>query len=147
EVETGKELRRLDGDGWVEGVVFTPDGRRALSNSGPLLKLWDVETGTEVRRFDGHRLGINSVALTPDGLTAATGAYDGSVLVWEVDSGRERARFTGHRKWVWSVAFAPDGKRLLSGGGGTGSGNNFLAGEDFTIRLWRVPAPDKAAGK
>ena len=31
-------------------------------------KLWDAETGRELRTFKGHGAGVNSVAFSPDGI-------------------------------------------------------------------------------
>src|SRR5215475_15816863 len=57
----GEELRRLDGHrGDVYCVAYSPDGRRILSASGIgdvhgggwdcSVRLWDAETGREIRR-------------------------------------------------------------------------------------------------
>src|SRR5262249_27059335 len=44
--------------GWM-GLILSPDGRRAVSNSGHnTLKLWDTETGLEVGTLYGHRGGL-----------------------------------------------------------------------------------------
>ena len=38
--------------GQVTSVAFSPDGKRIVSGSDDkLVKIWDVETGTEVRSF------------------------------------------------------------------------------------------------
>ena len=45
----------------VNGVAFSPDGALLASCSGEPLKsdnsvrLWDVASGTEVKKFEGHR--------------------------------------------------------------------------------------------
>jgi len=42
----------------VMSVAFSPDGTRVVSGSADkLLKIWDVETGAEVRSFVGGRWG------------------------------------------------------------------------------------------
>jgi WD40 repeat protein len=126
------EIRRFKGHtGPVQGVVFSPDGRRALSGSGwpegdRTMRLWDVATGRELRRFTGHRDGVGSVAFSPDGRRVLSGSMDSSMRLWDVATGRELRRFDGHTDSVSSVAFTPDGRRALS------------ASFDKSLRLWDV---------
>ena len=52
----------------VTSVVFSPSGTQALSGSRDgMLKLWDVETGREIRTFSGHSHNVWSVEFSPDG--------------------------------------------------------------------------------
>jgi WD40 repeat protein len=137
ELETGKELRRFEGHtGRVMSVAFSPDGRRALSGANSwnkhgephdtVLRLWDVETGKVIRRFEGHTQGVDSVALSADGRLALSGGGDTTVRMWDVETGKELRRFEGHRAMVTGVAFSPDGRRALSGSG------------DKSLMLWDV---------
>ncbi|MBN1813282.1 MAG: protein kinase [Anaerolineae bacterium] len=132
--EVGTELRRFEGHtGWVNSVVFGPDGKTILSGSGDgALILWDVDTGGVIRRLEGHTGGINSVALGPDtlegasGQTALSGSDDATLILWNVSTGEQIRRFEGHTGGVNSVAFSPDGQTALSGS------------DDTTLILWDV---------
>jgi WD40 repeat protein len=120
------EVRRMLGHRKeVASVSLSHDGRRALSGSfDKTVRLWDVETGKELRSFEGHEDIVRAVALSPDGKQALSGGQDRTVRLWEVEMGKELKRLTGHEGTVTSVAFASDGKTVLS------------AGEDKTVRLW-----------
>jgi WD40 repeat protein/tRNA A-37 threonylcarbamoyl transferase component Bud32 len=95
----------------VIGVAFSLDGEFALSGSyDQTVKLWEVKTGREVRRFNGHQGPLYSVALSPDGKWALSGGEDKTVKLWEVGTGKEVWTFTGHLSEVRAVAFSPDNR-------------------------------------
>ena len=118
EVATGKELRSFSGQ--ATSVVFTPDGRFALARGGKTLLLWDVATGKELRTFTGHQSLVHSIAVSPDGRFALSGAGvlisgSGELKLWELATGKELRSFKAYAWPVNSVAFSPDGRLALSG--------------------------------
>jgi WD40 repeat protein len=55
-----------------------------------------LDTGVEVRVFEGHEQTANSVTMLPDGRRAISGSRDGTVRVWELETGRMLSRLGGH---------------------------------------------------
>jgi WD40 repeat protein/beta-lactamase regulating signal transducer with metallopeptidase domain len=138
--ESGKLLHSFDhAKEWVERMVVLPGGKQVLTCGGNAMRLWDLDSGKEVRTFAGHQFGVTSVALTKDGRTAFSSSYDGSVRSWDIETGVELQRFQGHRNYVWSVEISPDGKTIATAGGGVSQAGKYVAGDDFTIRLWKMP--------
>src|SRR5262249_25445800 len=98
------------------------------------LRLWDVETGRELRKMLGIPLGIHGVAFSPDGRLALVCGRDPDVQLWDLEKGERLNRLEGHTDTVTHAVFTPDGRRALSGGG------------DKTLRLWRLPVPEAESG-
>ena len=111
----------------VLSVAFAADGNTLASGSeDKTIRLWDVRSGKELRRLEGHTGSVTSVAFAPDGRTLVTGSEDNTIRLWDVATGKELRRLEGHTDSVSSVAFAPDGHTVASGS------------NDKTIRLWDV---------
>ncbi|MCP4697230.1 MAG: hypothetical protein GY862_10315 [Gammaproteobacteria bacterium] len=106
---------RLGHNGEVTSVAFSPDGRRALSGSNDsTLKLWNLETGVEIRSFRGHDGYGLSVAFSPDGHQALSGSSDNTLKLWDIETGAAIRSFE-HSTDINSVAFSPDSRYALSG--------------------------------
>jgi WD40 repeat protein len=99
-------------------VAFSPDGKvLASGNSDNRVRLWDADTGKEVRVLEGHTGPVNRVAFSADGKLLASGSQDSDVRLWDVETGKERRRIKGHRNSVDWMALSPDGKTLACSGG------------------------------
>jgi WD40 repeat protein len=109
ELATGKEFPPLAVP-WTQDIAFAPDGhslatgggaRIELSNFEKPIRLWDIATGEEVGRYEGHGTLVgslhspsenHSLAFSPDGQTLATGLLDSTVLLWDVKPALQRVR-------------------------------------------------------
>jgi len=98
----------------VSAVCFTPDGK-ALATGGEdgIVRLWDVASSRELRRFGEHPKKVDSVAFAPDGKTLVSTSHDGTFASWDVGSGRELRSFQGPAAAL-ALNFAPDGKSFLA---------------------------------
>jgi WD40 repeat protein len=111
--------------GSVGALAFSPDGLLLASgDSDGTIHLWEVATGREVHRLEGHDGAVHTLAFSQDGDSLVSGGKDTLVRMWEVREGRELHRLDGHKDLVRSVAISPNGKWVASGG------------SDKTVRLW-----------
>ncbi|PAX57149.1 serine/threonine-protein kinase [Brunnivagina elsteri] len=78
------------------------------------------------RTLTGHSSPVNSLAISPDGNTLASGSSDKTIKLWNLATGEEIRTLTGHSHRIHSVAISPDGKTLVSGS------------SDKTIKLWNL---------
>jgi WD40 repeat protein len=128
----------------VSFAAYTPDGK-ALVTAGRdrIVRLWDLATGQEVRRFvwedaehDGKPEPSDDgavqrrerqfwddtarscqAALSADGKTVAA-SRGGVVCLWETASGKKLRQLQAGQKRLIQLAFAADGKSLLTLGPG-----------------------------
>jgi WD40 repeat protein len=91
---------------------------------GCSVELWDLISGKEVRRFDGHESYVSCLAFSRDGRLLVSGGTDKHICLWDVKSRREINKWKAHDVCVNSIAFSPDGKRILSGGQDQNSDNS-----------------------
>jgi WD40 repeat protein len=112
-------------------LAFSPDGKFLASGGyDNRIRLWNPDTGKEVRILEGHQSYVNCIALSADGKWLASGSQDHDLRLWEVDTGQQRRRFLGHEAPIELLTLSPNGKVLAS---------SCLSG---TLRLW-----DTASGK
>ena len=111
----------------VYSVVFSPVDNTLLAsgaNDGTV-KLWNVETQTNVVTLEEHTAAVASVAFSPNGTLFASGSGD-TVKLWNVKTHTNIITLEWHANVVTSVAFSPDGTTLAAGAW------------DGTIKLWDV---------
>ncbi|MEO1536879.1 MAG: c-type cytochrome [Pseudomonadota bacterium] len=128
-----EEVRWLDGHrAAVKSVVFLNESRAASGGDDFAITLWDLQTGAETARLEGHQGQVAALAVSPDGNILASASWDGSVGLWALTDGAEIARMTGHGAVVNDVAFSADGAQVYS------------ASADGTIRIWDVATASEA---
>ena len=95
----------------IRDFVFSPTGRLlASADQDSVLILWDVESGRELRRFNGHKHLIEGLAFSADEKSLLSAGYDKTIHLWEVATGREVKRWNIPEGIPGAVAFSPDGK-------------------------------------
>lgn len=139
DIEGGETAKVLNGHTVpTQGVIFSPDGKLIASCAGNPpgmnpgdgeVKLWDADSGREIRALARSSAGFLDLAFSPDGKRLATISRDHLVKVWDVETGRELMSFKAHGvdppfDGSPSVAFSTDGKRIVS------------CGADRYVRVW-----------
>ncbi len=117
ETESGKMLRSIKMDGWVQSLDFSPDGRTLLAAAFQRqLHLYDVQTGKDLARFKGQgEPGLEQSVLSPDGRLALSVHTGGKLLLWEVKTGAVLAR-PAETTRRFGFCFTPDGLKMLVAG-------------------------------
>jgi F-box/WD-40 domain protein MET30 len=84
------------------------------------IKIWDIESGKEIRTLRGHTSGVRCLQF--DGSKLISGSLDHTLRVWNWRTGECVRTLTGHSDGVISLNFA--GTMLVSGS------------VDETVRIW-----------
>lgn len=124
-----QEIRTFDAQQPVETVAFSPDGKYfATGGWGGTVRIWDVESGDELRAIPGGGQYVFGLAFSPDGRHVAVGTDDlpDYLKVFETQSGTLVKSLPGHTDSVLSVAYSRDGSLLLT------------SSYDHTARLWNL---------
>jgi WD40 repeat protein/DNA-binding SARP family transcriptional activator len=157
EIETGAEIRRFSGHApgnydpsgilvysGVNDIGLSPSGLIAISggDDGKVI-LWDVRTGEEIWRFEGHSGAVRAVDISPDGLTAISGGLSGKslrepgmLIHWDLKTGQEIRRFEGLTEAVIDIAFSPDGRKVMASTGEVEYSGAPL--QTYNLILWDV---------
>jgi WD40 repeat protein len=178
----------------VHALAFTPDGKALLSagtdrpvilrrpppfgvpgyldgiapgGTANALRLWDVGTGRQAGTLTtGYEVALHSLALSPDGRTAAAGGEGGTVWLWDRLTGTARPplfvsepargywqlvhpvsepqavpRLPIFHETVAALAFSPDGKVLATASednatAALGSNRRGPDSEFWIVKLW-----------
>lgn len=88
----------------------------ALAGDDHVIYLWDVETGKEVRRLEGHTDWVHTVAFSPDGKVLASAGNDRQVMLWDAATGSQRSLLSAANGAVNRLAWSHDGRRLAATG-------------------------------
>ncbi|MBM3966273.1 MAG: DUF4339 domain-containing protein [Planctomycetes bacterium] len=105
------------GDGTLDeitGIAVTE--KHVLATKGKSAHVWDRKSKKIVHSFKKHKDEVNCIAVSSDGLTAATGGEDKIAILWEVESGKELRVLDDHEAGIRAIAFSPTNGQLLTGG-------------------------------
>lgn len=115
-MESGEILQTLTAKAPVNAVAFLGGGRIAIGGHMPLIEVFDLASGDPDGKFDGHKMGVTALRLSPDGKTLMSASIDKSVKFWNAGTGEEINSLEVRNTQVYDAAYADDGKRILTAG-------------------------------
>jgi len=112
-------------------VALSPDQQKlvAVGERGTVV-LFDVKTGTLLRRFIGHDAHVKVVAFDPQGKWFATAGEDKQIIFWSISEEQPIKTWPVDAE-VWALAVDSTGQLLAS------------AGSDNIVTLWNIDTGEK----
>ena len=115
----------------VNAIAFSPDGATLAVGCGRMadrtrylggiVNIWDLATRKQVGQLKGHKASCESLAISPDGKTLASGGDSRDILMWNLadrrlvaSPGGQVSTYTNERPRVRRLCFSPDGMELAS---------------------------------
>ena len=109
------------GSGWVENLLWSPDGARLAASHGREIRTFDLD-GTEQWRSDEHLSTVSALGWLSSKELVST-CY-GRVTIFDSDTGESKQRFEWKGSLV-SLALSPDGDVIACGS------------QDNSVHFWR----------
>ncbi len=120
--------KSLTGVGQIRSVAMGPESRIPMFASGSYgkIRIWNLQTGVQVRELDAHKSWVNALAISPNGQVLASGSEDTTIRILNFQTGELFQSLAAHSGPVNALAISPNGQILASGSA------------DRTIRFWNL---------
>ena len=130
----------------VTSIAVSPDSSLALTGSEDLsVRLWEICTGKEWLKLEGHTERIKSVAFSPCGNFFVTGSVDKTARIWDIRTAETVTVLEGHQLVVEAAVFSPQCRQVLTGSWDCNaklwdveSGDEILSFDKHTEYIWSV---------
>ncbi len=106
----------IGNESYISELIFTPDGKKLVSNGSDIV-VWDLVEKRELFRWSDRNISICGLAISPDGKTLAlAGAgYTSYLALWDLENRHIHVELKSpdkEGKGYSCVGFSPDGKTL-----------------------------------
>ncbi|WP_426531805.1 hypothetical protein [Bradyrhizobium sp. McL0615] len=141
DTKTGSLVARLGKDlnntqpslGAVTSIAFFPDDSRVVAgHERGEVEVWDWIGKPEIERDEfakAHNGSVVAIAFSPNGDSALTASYDGTMALWDVDRASRTLKPPSvsrpHTNKVTAAKFSPNGDLILT------------ASADGTVKVWK----------
>jgi eukaryotic-like serine/threonine-protein kinase len=118
--------------GEVTSIKYFNENKRVMTRATDnTIRIWDVETGEQLRVIRGPVAELSVSVLSPDGRRLVAGTKSGGIAssdleLWDLATNSRIARMPGDGRHIIGSIFSPDGKWLVTVGDRG----------DYTLRIW-----------
>ena len=102
-------------DDVIYAARFSPDGKRiAAGGADKYLRIFEIATSQQLRRFEGHTSYVLGVAWKRDGQVIATSGADNTIKVWDAETGDQQRTIENFGRHVTSVQYIGETDNIIS---------------------------------
>ncbi len=110
-----KKTKILAHSGPVCCLSFIKNGKYLISSSHDgYAKLWNSETGDNIKNYPGKGQAINAIAVSPDEKFLLAGTWDGFICLFAIATGDLIYQFNYHTSPVWDLCWNKEGNGFYS---------------------------------
>ncbi|KIK45764.1 hypothetical protein CY34DRAFT_495835 [Suillus luteus UH-Slu-Lm8-n1] len=126
DAKTGRRLTTLKHDdivfssfslAWTLGVfslAWTSDGKKLISGSHKLIRIFDTATWKQVAILQGHTHFVYAISVSQNNRLLASASYDTTARLWNLDTNLPVGPPLQHEQDLRSVALSSDAKVLVT---------------------------------
>jgi WD40 repeat protein len=107
-------IATLGGDLTIISIIFSPDGKHLVSNSGDVVQLWDGISGASIPLLECYHTNWVPLLFSPNSLRLATTPKDSNIQLWDTISGTPIATLESHSEYIQHIKFSPSSLQLAS---------------------------------
>ncbi len=126
--QTGALRQRLETDGPVTALAFSPDGEFLLGADRTTIRSWTTTTGEARLSYTGHTGEINDLEFSAGGRSFVSASADQTARIWSFDQGTELHRVDTPGASIGVAVFSPDERLLVTGDSST----------ENSVKIWEI---------
>ncbi|KAG2737597.1 WD40 repeat-like protein [Suillus brevipes Sb2] len=115
DAKTGELLNTLKHGNTVRSLAWTSDGKKLISGSYRLIRIFDTATWQQIAVLEGHTFFVDAISLSSDNRLLASASSDKTARLWNLDTNLPVGPPLRHENILLTAALAPDGKVLATG--------------------------------
>jgi WD40 repeat protein len=114
DAKTGELLNTLKHNARVYSLTWTSDGKKLISGSDALIRIFDTATWQRIAILQGHTNGVQAVSLSQNNRLLASASNDKTARLWNLNTNLPVGPPLQHEQDLRSAALSPDGKVLVT---------------------------------
>ena len=97
----------------VTALRIHPNGKWMVSaGDDHAVRIWDIKTGKQLNRLEGHRDWVDTAAFSPDGNLLVTAGNDHRMIIWNLSTGQRTSMRPVGARAISALAFNHQGNRV-----------------------------------